>query len=160
MSINKYLSSTDWVVAALMLFGLIGGIIYFFIGDKLTRIEHRKRINELENLSFDLLISVLTSFKMSKNNVKILNDNPLNYERKITELVCKLSNIGCCSKRRFKNYIESVKNYKKNWDNLVGVNTNSRYTEKFTHEREKLIKNITKLGNSTGRTSESEKIKK
>lgn len=93
MSIHSYVPQTDWVVAFLMLSGLIGGIIYFFIGDKLARIEHRKRINELENLSFELLITVLESFKRSKDNTRVSEGNPLNYERKITDLVGKLSNI-------------------------------------------------------------------
>ena len=84
----------------------------------------------------------------------------MNYESKITELVGKLSNIGCCSKRRFKNYIGIAISYQGHWGELIGINTSSQLVKKFIKEEKKLIKNITKLGNTTGRRRESQKIQK
>lgn len=72
----------------------------------------------------------------------------------------QISNIGYCSKRRFKNYIESARNYHKYWEELVGINTSNQCVNKFTKEKEKIIKNIVKLGTATERRSESEKIQK
>lgn len=154
-SILSVLENPAWIVVFIMVFG---GVVKFLWGDKNTRVEHKKRLNELQNLLFDCFVSLLTSFRISTDSGKILSGDPSKYENKITEIVEKASNVGFCSRFKYKAYIQIAKKYHKYWGELVGTNTSIKNLKEFIKLQQKMLKNIIYLGKKTGREREAEKI--
>ena len=63
-----------------LILAVIAFFFKFFIGDRKARSEHRQKTKEIQNLSFDLLSFVLSSFKMNKDFTKVISDNPEVYK--------------------------------------------------------------------------------